>query len=41
MSVAFSCNFQKFCIDFLHKFDPMIGFNWKIELNYVMVKIKC
>jgi hypothetical protein len=33
MSVAFSCNFQKFGIDFLVKFDPMFGFNWKIELS--------
>jgi hypothetical protein len=33
MSVAFSCNFQIFCIHFLVKFDPMIKFDWKIDLN--------
>jgi hypothetical protein len=26
MSMTFSCNFQIFCIHFLVKFDPSIGF---------------
>jgi hypothetical protein len=33
MSVVFSCNFRNFVFNFLVKFDPTIGFNWKIESN--------
>jgi hypothetical protein len=34
MSVAFFAFFRKRNSDtFLIKFDPMVGFNWKIELN--------
>jgi hypothetical protein len=33
MSVVFSCKFRNFVFNFLVKFDPTIGFNWKIESN--------
>jgi hypothetical protein len=33
MSVAFSTFSRKISDTFLIKFDPMIGYNWKIELN--------
>jgi hypothetical protein len=33
MSTVFSCHFRNFVSNFLVKFDPTIGFNWKIESN--------
>jgi hypothetical protein len=33
MSVVFFCNFRNFVSNFLVKFDPTIGFDWKIESN--------